>query len=292
MSQVLKKTRSALAARRSSSSVGSASSQDSGESGKLRSPRSNSNSQGGSLPPPVLVYHESARSIVFRDHLRRAADEEQTHKHSESEQLEDVDTTPGNDHEHCSEDFSNELNAMNVLFGDPNSESSSGFMNERIEIQGFTPNIVPLPHLELGPNDEFEPLLNSDNREVWTEAEREVVEMLETEHAVVKTIKNNDWTDFLHRFTTPHLPKGQYPDGRNDIPSAEGFPFNSFVTSTSILPAGGRKMRCYGAPAVYTTGVVFALPKFESEEAESKAAEATRTVSSDKNTSESTSLSS
>jgi hypothetical protein len=41
-------------------------------------------------------------------------------------------------------------------------------------------------------------------------------------------------------------------------------------------------MRCFGAAAVYTTGVVFALPKFKSEEAESKAAEASRTVGSNK----------
>eukprot|EP00980_Cylindrotheca_fusiformis_P013881 scaffold3598_cov115-Cylindrotheca_fusiformis.AAC.17 len=266
MSQVLKK------AKPSSHSVGSASSQDSGDSGLLRSPRSSSSRQGGSLPPPVLVYHESARSIVFRDHLRRAAaDGEQTEKKN-------GDQSVGSEHQehvHTSEEFSNGMDAMSALFGDGTSESSSGSMSERVAIQGFTPNIVPLPHLELGPNDEFAPLLVSDNKVDWTDAEREVVGMLENEQAVVKTIKNSDWTDFLHRFKTPHPPKGSH----NDIPSSDKFPFNSYVTSTTILPSGGRKMRAYGAPAVYTTGVVFALPQFENEEEESKSAELTRTWS-------------
>jgi hypothetical protein len=289
MSQVLKKTRSALSRKQSSSSVGSATSHDSYESGKQRSPRSsskrstNSNSPGGSLPPPLLVYHESARSIVFRDHLRRAADVEQAHNHNEPKQSPDTDTQQYNDHEHCSEDLSTELSAMNALFGDPQG-GAGGFMNERIAIQGFTPNIVPFPHLELGPNDQFEPLMDSDNRQEWTQAEMEVVEMLENEKAVVKTIKNNDWTEFLHRFKAPRPPKGSYPDDHNDIPSHEGFPFNSFVTSTTILPSGGKKMRCFGAAAVYTTGVVFGLPKFKNEEAENKATEATRTVGSNKAT--------
>jgi hypothetical protein len=288
MSQVLKKTRSALSKRRSSSSVGSSTSHDSNESGTPRSPRSNSNknsnSQGGSLPPPLLVYHESARSIVFRDHLRRAADVEQTHNHNDEPKQSAADVvhqSPDTDKQQYNDDLSDELNAMNALFGDPQGEAG-GFMNERIAIQGFTPNIVPLPHLELGPNDHFEPLMDSDNRQEWTEAEREVVEMLENQKAVVKTIKNNDWTEFLHRFQAPHPPKGSYPDSHNDIPSHEGFPFNSFVTSTTILPSGGKKMRCFGAAAVYTTGVVFGLPKFKNEEAENKAAEATRTVGSNK----------
>ena len=38
-------------------------------------------------------------------------------------------------------------------------------------------------------------------------------------------------------------------------------------------------MRCYGNPSVYTTGVIFALPDFETDMAESEAAKATRTWS-------------
>jgi hypothetical protein len=41
----------------------------------------------------------------------------------------------------------------------------------------------------------------------------------------------------------------------------------------------GRKMRCFGASAVYTTGVVFALPEYSSSDAESEAATATKTWS-------------
>jgi hypothetical protein len=179
------------------------------------------------------------------------------------------------DHEHFEEDFSMDLSAMNALFG---GSGSGSLMNERIAIQGFTPNIVPLPPLELGPNDQFLPLLESHDRNHWTSAEREVVDLLDSQCAVVKTIKNNDWTDFLHRFKTPHPPKGQYPDGHNDIPAHGDCKFNSFVTSTTLLPAGAKKMRCYGAAAVYTSGIVFALPKFPDTEAENKAVERTRTV--------------
>lgn len=260
----------------SGGSVGSIGSQESDHS--LAHPTVGTTSNA--LAPPILVYHESARSIVFRDHLRRAADVEQSAASGlPSEPASPNHYTPAAeataDHEHLEEDFSMEVSAMDALFG---GNGSSGFMNERVAIQGFTPNIVPLPPLELGPNDQYLPLLDSHDRSLWTAAEREVVDLLDSQHAVVKTIKNNDWTDFLHRFKTPHPPKGRYPDDHNDIPANGDYTFNCFVTSTSLLPAGAKKMRCYGAAAVYTSGIVFALPKYEDTEAENKVVETTRTV--------------
>mmetsp|Transcript_7830 Transcript_7830/g.18859 ORF Transcript_7830/g.18859 Transcript_7830/m.18859 type:complete len:790 (+) Transcript_7830:305-2674(+) len=266
-----------LARRPSNSSVGSTGSQESDHS--LSHP--NVGTTSNALQPPILVYHESARSIVFRDHLRRAADIEQSESGGTGNNPPEP-MSPNNDpetkadHEHFEEDFSMELSAMNALFG---GAEAGGFMNERISIQGFTPNIVPLAPLELGPNDQFLPLLDSHDRTLWTPAEREVVDLLDNQCAVVKTIKNNDWTDFLHRFKKPHPPKGRYPDDHNDIPANGDYTFNSFVTSTSLLPAGAKKMRCYGAAAVYTSGIVFALPKFQDADAENKAVESTRTWS-------------
>lgn len=269
--------RASLTRRVSNSSVGSMDTQDSDQS--LSHPTV-VGTTSNALQPPVLVYHESARSIVFRDHLRHvAADAEGsaigTAAGSEPPS-QSSDMEAKSDLEHFEEDFSMELSAMNALFG---GSASGTFMNERISIQGFTPNIVPLPPLELGPNDEFLPLFDSDDQSLWTPAEKEVVDLLESQCAVVKTIKNNDWTDFLHRFKTPNEAKGKYPDDHNDIPAGGEYTFNSFVTSTSLLPAGAKKMRCYGAAAVYTSGIVFALPKFEDSDQEHAVVKKTRTVS-------------
>jgi hypothetical protein len=110
-------------------------------------------------------------------------------------------------------------------------------------IAGYTPNIVPLTSLPLGPDDIFEPLLQStygcsmnenerrysrimanhqidnhhdnhnnntsndddENQHLFTEAEKEVAEMLYQQICCVKTIKNCDWTSFLDRFHHPYI---------------------------------------------------------------------------------------
>jgi hypothetical protein len=289
MSKVFKKTRSALSRHRSGSSIGSAASQESEDSSHTSTPRGTA--KGGELPPAVLVYHESARSIVFRDHLRRAADHQQSSSSSSSDAPKEGSgdaNNNNNNNNNAAEDFDvdqepspsgdlpEELTEMATLFG-----GGDQFRNEKVEIQGFQPNIVPLPHLELGPNDQFLPLMASDHstQDSWTRAEVEAVQMLDAQHAVVKTIKNSDWTPFLHRFKTAGRPKGRYPDDHNDIAAHGTFPFNSYVTSTTLLPAGCRKMRSYGAPTVYTTGVVFGLPDFNDKEKEDAMVEQTRTWS-------------
>ena len=134
----------------------------------------------------------------------------------------------------------------------------------------FQPSITPLPKLALGPNDELQALLGSPNGEDgnvdpnWTVAEREVVERLGQQQALVKTIKNVEWTPLLHRFQIPNERRqnSKFPTEHDDIsPNGEDYSFNSFVTSCTLLPPFGKKMRAYGSPTMYTAGVVFLLPK-------------------------------
>lgn len=169
------------------------------------------------LPPPVLVYHESARDIVFRDHMRRAELEEQ---------------------------------------------QSPRQGKEQVVIANVTPVVQPLPRLDLGPQDQFEPLIKEGSDEsTWNAAESEVVSLLKDEKAVVKTLKNSDWTAFLHRFQHANPPHYRRPNSHDDIAPHDHYHYNSFVTSTSLLPESGKKMRCYGSLNEYSTGVVFGLPK-------------------------------
>lgn len=188
----------------------------------------------GPLPPPVLVYHESARSIVFRDHIRR-----EHFKSSESSGI---------------------VSNMSTV-----SETHS------VEITNYEPVIQPLPSLELGAQDEFQPLIDSDpamNESKLNDAEKEVVNLLAQERAVVKTLKNADWKDFLHRLSNPLELRSRRGKTHDDVPAHDDYRFNSFVTSTTLLPAFGRKMRAYGSMNEYTTGVVFALPLDHGSETE------------------------
>jgi hypothetical protein len=236
---------------------------------------------GKALEKPILVYHDSARSIVFRDHLRRAVRHQTTHQDQHG-------TTSSVDALRHSSDLKNTTEVshdrhgtavMNMLLpgGLPATSSpkaSSG--NETGAL--FVPTIVPLPNLELGPTDEYKPLLTStlEDSDDFTEAELEVCRMLHTQQCVVKTIKNVDWGDFLQRFRHSVHHRDRSPNEHADIPpstirvdgdhvsdgeaSATSFPFNSFVTSTSLLPPDGKRMRCFGSTNQYTTGVIFALP--------------------------------
>ena len=264
----------------SNSSVASESSHDSHSDDSsshtsLSSSQNQRSSQNheGDLPPAVLVYHESARSIVFRDHVRRACHVAAEHhaasptatKHASFlsdrpvsvEEVRTIRRTKSEREnrsfdEDVSRSFSMELSEMANLFAAPGSASESTRSMDSITIQGFQPHVIPLPTLQLGPKDEFVPLLlseESQNRKYWTETESEVYDRLMAQKATVKTVKNSEWTSFLHRFKTPHKPRKSYPMKHDDIPphsgdSGEGdFPFVSFFTPTTLLPSGGLKMR-------------------------------------------------
>lgn len=187
------------------------------------------------LPPPVLVYHESARSIVFRDHVRRAEKKK--------------------------------------------NAKQDGKNATQIDIANFQPVIQPLPSLELGPHDQFQALIDEgSNEETWNVAEKEVVGLLRDEYAVVKTLRNSDWTAFLDRFRKPHPSRYRgISNPHDDIAPHEHYHFNSFVTSTTLLPEYGLKMRCYGSLNEYLTGVVFALPRVYRKETEDEAVVRTET---------------
>jgi len=147
------------------------------------------------LPLPVLVYHESARSIVFRDDLRR--------KHQLVERT----------------------NSSNFKDSSSNYSHDSGSYHGEL-IKNHSPIIRPLPKLELGHQDEFSPLLESSKLDVnnvtHAKQERDILDRFENEQATVKTIKNSDWTVFLNRFW------------KEDKESKQHIP-TSFSTSTSLL---------------------------------------------------------
>ena len=190
------------------------------------------------VPPPVLVYHESARSIVFRDHLRRA-------------QLQHAKST----------------------------DSSIGGDDETFQVVNYTPTIKPLPPLELTAKDEFTPLLQDIVLADLTDSERDVLDMFKEQRACVKTLRNSDWTAFLRRFLTPATQISyRSPHVHEDIAPHGSYPFNSFVTSTTLLPENGKKMRAFGSTNEYTTGVVFALPTdYVDGDTETQAVERTKT---------------
>ena len=247
---------------------------------RLSSRRDSTSSDEGSkkpLEPPVLVYHESARSIVFRDHLRRAANRKE--KGIEATDISEADDS----HRHSSDNFISIADEVSHVFGNEETVAPTQAGIPSTQIAGFQPRIQALPSLSLGPNDEFEDLLKSPSGDlagpapVWTPAEAEVVELLRTQRCCVKTIKNTEWTQFLQRFQTSVSHRG--PAAHNDIPSDAEHHFNSFVTSTSLLPPSGEKMRCYGSTSQYTIGVVFALPTSFGDETEDEAQERTETWS-------------
>ncbi|GAX14471.1 hypothetical protein FisN_11Hh068 [Fistulifera solaris] len=239
---------------------------------------------GRRLEQPVLVYHESARSIVFRDHLRRAVGDKNKRMNSDAS-VNDHFTSPLphkplvalKDGKQIDQAETIGIIATEIL--DPNDTvlpSEAGIPES--QICGYRPHIEPLPGLDFGPNDEFTPLKESRENADWTEAEREVVDLFEKQQCVVKTLKGTDWTDFLHRFCHYQKSRTRAPNEHEDQPPDETHPFNSFVTSTSLLPRGAKKMRCYGSPVSYPVGVVFALPdSFPEGETENSVATKTET---------------
>lgn len=267
----------------------------SGKSGSFSSgDGSHDNAAGGGkkLPEPILMYHESARCIVFRDHLRRKAKKQEEaaleRKSSNAKNQGDKKAEASQVVTHAPEEDTNPLDVaarvMGLNHGDETIVPSEAGISET-QIAGFTPRIVPLAPLDLGPDDSFEPLLESDGsaQTDWTIAEKEVFHLLATQQACVKTIKNTDWTAFLDRFSNPHAHHLNQPQVHDDkAPEGEDsdYPFTSFVSSTSLLPRGGMKMRCFGSVGQYAVGVVFALPKaYPNGQTEHEACEETETWS-------------
>lgn len=225
------------------------------------------------LPPPVLVYHESARSIVFRDQLRRSERPSMLSDSSISFSNASVEfTAPSLDNNsiqgnmrpseisHSPERQPSSLKDLATEVVNPvHSVLPSEGGSLTTQIAGYQPNIVKLESMELSKNDQFQPLLDSyDSRDAtndddapadWTTAEVEVVSMLREQRACVKTIQNTEWTSFLKHFLQAEPPRRRWirdqddkPPTKNDDEGGIDYPFNSFVTSTSILPEYGLKV--------------------------------------------------
>lgn len=238
---------------------------------------------GNLLEDPILVYHESARSIVFRDHLRRAVRQNDADVASSTAENFKHDAAASAPLHRKGTSFAGDVLEISNLASEIHI-SRKGETSSNTTVANFQPKIVPLPALELGPADEYSELLESKYDDIageLSDAERDVCLMLREQRCTLKTIKNVDWTDFLKRFREPHQSKGRTPDEHDDIaPESDEFPFNSFVTSTSLLPPDGKRMRCYGSTSQYTTGVVFGLPNgFADADAESEATARTQTWS-------------
>ena len=278
----------------------------------------------------VVHCHQTARSIVFRDHVRRMArlveetsqefvknddNDDDTASLGSNEADDDDDDGPKDTREEkvqlmLRESLRNSLRLNQTTELD---QQLTTMAHEMVpELSGMTFNVSkisertlkiddsvssspqqqsqgrhvqPLPSLELTASDHFETLLESpqamERSESWTLAERDVVERLHTQMACVKTIQNQEWTSFLSHFVTPpshHRGGRRFHDQHQDVASHnDQYPFTSFVTSTSLLPPDGKKMRCYGSTQAYPVGVVFALPTFVSDNDEHAAVQQTQT---------------
>ena len=320
------------------------------------------NHAGRPIPQAIIVYHESAHSIVFRDHLRRqqgairqtsslmersasilsersaskkmgsylsgclqdsSVDEGATGPSSRVGENGSVDPRLHKRHSQPNIMTREESDAgyesggsrgSSRSGGDSSSVSSGGVgMHRRsksvvsrtpkqkrspspamqpVVVANFQPVIEPLEPLDLNSSNLFEPLISADPLTLemeMTNAECEVVELLKKEQAVVKTIRNADWSAFLQKFK-PAVgdvvgKRENHPAERNHNKyrpkmSEVNSPFNSFVTSTSLLPSCAKKMRCFGSTSEYAVGVVFALPTvFPHDATEDDAAKRTLTWS-------------
>ena len=273
------------------------------------------NAAGKPIPQAVLVYHESAHSIVFRDHLRRqqgairrTSSIMETSTHGGTTSPADVlrkqytqpvsDVTPAPSRATSTilevteesdlgyESGGSRGSVHSSRSGGESSSVTSGGSGSRaayrrvksgltkpikqkkppattsppnmqpVVIANFQPVIEPLESLDLNSSNLFEPLLDADPLKgtlEMTDAEAEVVELLKNEQAAVKTIRNADWTSFLQKLKPSeeggggqrecHPAEQKQNNNANAKTSGVEYPFNSFVTSTSLLPSCAKKMR-------------------------------------------------
>lgn len=243
-----------------------------------------------SLEPPVLVYHSCARSIVFRDEIRRASIQRTDSTLSSGSTMSENDyhtheTLPSPSNRRNKNKIQHVRSNARVkqdLTHRSESPKPTDLATSRDDrtAASFLPRIAPLTPLELGPNQEFWPLSEAQPPNTsglsLTQQEQNVVDRLQNQRAAVKTIKNSEWAAFLKRFLRPDTTvRGRSPQNR-DRPGPH---FNSFVTSTSLLPQSGKRMRCYGSTTQYTTGLVFGMPHHDNADREDEIAEETDTWS-------------
>jgi hypothetical protein len=234
------------------------------------------------IDAPTLIHHDSAHSIVFRDQLRRQSsyayskgqssqsDRSLQHR-SQSDRMRSLSIGSSHSGRPLDDDGTNtqsetgSVSSSAGVLADNSSiqiQPNDTDLTPRIIITHINPTIEPLEPLPLTSSDTFEPLLYStpfdqERNELWNEnlsqTERDIVTLIQNENCVVKTIKNQEWMDFLHRFRKVDTDTQETNRGISIL--------QSFKTSTTLLPSGGIKMRCYGSPREYSHGVIFSLPR-------------------------------
>jgi hypothetical protein len=223
------------------------------------------------LEPPILLYHASARTIVFRNHLsmqhaESLAESSDGNEFKEDDFLAPLPPSIGNKSKATTTTTTTTF-ITDELSGDSMHSSETGYTMSSTGGDILAPAIAPLPSLSYGYDDVFAPLVgapqsntSSSTPSRFSTSEHHVLQLLEQQQCVVKTIKNTEWTQFLQRFRTQQSLKHNFPTTHDDRAPCDSYPYNSFYTSTSLLPPSGKKMRCYGSPTQYTVGVVFELP--------------------------------
>ena len=234
-----------------------------------------------------MIYRDTcARNIVFRDTMRR----QQSELKRQSEASERDNRTSRSPSPSGSIGSKSNHDNGGSMPSTPTTHGDSGIISIDSPSSSSTAEmhlITALPSLDLSSRDIFEPLLSSDIARKYehhlhfTEQERHVIHLFEQQRAVVKTIRHGDLADFLDRFKRSSLSDackscglgrgesfGSFCSSINSSSEKEEEILEcdctpSFRTSTSLLPPSGNKMRPYGSPTEFSSGVVFALPEYD-----------------------------
>ena len=225
-----------------------------------------------SLEKPTVIYRDTcARNIVFRDTMRRQQVElTQQERGSRKSRSPSPSGSIGSKSSHGDGEPTTQKDEHRDVSKSPSSPTEMHL-------------ITALPSLDLSAKDIFEPLLSSDAAHEeeqhlhFTDHERYVMELFEQQRAVIKTVRHGDLADFLNRFkrsfnsdacqkcglgrhkSFDSSRTSQNGESDHDL-ECECMP--SFRTSTTMLPPAGKKMRPYGSQNEFSSGVVFALPKY------------------------------
>lgn len=239
--------------------------------------RNNMTKNTAPLPPATLIYHESARSIVFRDQIRR------TVKHHTNGKTSSISDSRSNNNHHFTTSSSNITDdGHSVASHESDHTNNSGTTNasSSVGVPSVIDGIQPLEQLELRSDDVFTALVDScvsgksqeDNNNdsiastVLTEWEQEVVQRLQDQTCVMKTIRNSEWTTFLPKLSASWQDNdSSLNEKKKEKAKGKGKERGSqtsggFSSSTSLLPSGGTKMRCFGSAREFTVGCLFYLP--------------------------------
>ena len=230
------------------------------------------------------VHHHHHPGSSLRDSLRQLQVDTNTATTTAEQEGAIIKDTIVTEINHLAHELVPELKSVTVNL---ETLSSQRDVQLDIELEGLHAHITPLLELEWSASTKYEPLLlelelelqDDTNQTDWTDYEKQVYQALQTQQACVKTIQKQEWPSFLQRFQHAIPSRGRGAQRHADIPAnaSSSTPFTSFVTSTTLLPPNGQKMRCYGSDTSYPVGVVFLWPTFASPQQEEEAVTETET---------------